>query len=409
VQAALEACALGQGVARAVPVPVEAFYYVGEVQPVLHYTMGGLHVEPSGQVQSVSGRKIDGLFAAGEIMGGVHGENRLGGSSLLDCVVFGREAARSAQRHVSSFAARPVRVAATLGGSAPAVDNEVIPGAAASLVVTVAGRKLDISGFKHPGGALAVQAGDDLTARFHEAHGEDWALLDRPDLKRLDTPVAADPAAGQDKDVPSYVNYGGTWGAWREYVGRRSWFLFHSMAAKYPDHPSEDDQQAMRNLVASLGQLYPCKLCRLHLREQLREPELLPATFASRTEATTWWCKLHNVVNRDLGKEEFDCTPFHLDLVYLKVFSVRPECIELCVCRTAASATRAKSPRRRPRMGCRRAHARGHGMRSCMRATSECSPASRPPRSAAQPTTRVRCCRPCRRSMTSSAYLARRS
>jgi len=107
-------------------------------------------------------------------------------------------------------------------------------------------------------------------------------------------------------------------GTWREYVGRRSWFLFHSMAAKYPEYPSEDDIQAMHNLVATLGQLYPCKLCRLHLREQLRDPSLLPVTFSSRTETTTWWCKLHNIVNADLGKPQFDCNPFALDLVYLK-------------------------------------------------------------------------------------------
>jgi hypothetical protein len=51
--------------------------------------MGGLEIDEHSRV--VKGRKaIDGLYAAGEIAGGVHGNNRLGGNSLLDCVVFGR-------------------------------------------------------------------------------------------------------------------------------------------------------------------------------------------------------------------------------------------------------------------------------------------------------------------------------
>jgi succinate dehydrogenase/fumarate reductase flavoprotein subunit len=53
--------------------------------------MGGLAIDQSGdgKVVDISGAPIPGLYAAGEIIGGVHGVNRLGGSSLLDCVVFG--------------------------------------------------------------------------------------------------------------------------------------------------------------------------------------------------------------------------------------------------------------------------------------------------------------------------------
>jgi succinate dehydrogenase/fumarate reductase flavoprotein subunit len=58
--------------------------------PVLHYTMGGLEIDPESRVLDGSGKPIAGLFAAGEVAGGVHGANRLGGSSLLGCVVFGR-------------------------------------------------------------------------------------------------------------------------------------------------------------------------------------------------------------------------------------------------------------------------------------------------------------------------------
>ncbi|KAJ1554996.1 hypothetical protein HK405_003476, partial [Cladochytrium tenue] len=72
-------------------------YYTAEVTPVLHYTMGGLRVTPEARVVSAaSGRPIPGLYAAGEVAGGVHGANRLAGNSLLECAVFGRVAGASA-------------------------------------------------------------------------------------------------------------------------------------------------------------------------------------------------------------------------------------------------------------------------------------------------------------------------
>eukprot|EP00934_Nitzschia_sp_Nitz4_P001578 Nitzschia sp. Nitz4//scaffold484_size5321//2933//4569//NITZ4_009228-RA/size5321-processed-gene-0.3-mRNA-1//1//CDS//3329552886//1578//frame0 len=64
--------------------------YVGRVTPVLHYCMGGVQINPDGQVLSEDGGTIANLYAAGEVSGGVHGENRLGGNSLCECVVFGR-------------------------------------------------------------------------------------------------------------------------------------------------------------------------------------------------------------------------------------------------------------------------------------------------------------------------------
>ncbi|KAL7545941.1 hypothetical protein ACHAWF_009295 [Thalassiosira exigua] len=75
---------------------------VARITPSIHYTMGGLNINPSGEVQERIGsivgshRHIRGLFAAGEVTGGVHGGNRLGGNSLLECVVFGRIAGERA-------------------------------------------------------------------------------------------------------------------------------------------------------------------------------------------------------------------------------------------------------------------------------------------------------------------------
>jgi len=63
--------------------------YLGKVEPVLHYCMGGLKIDTQGQVQG-NEKSIPGLYACGEVSGGLHGENRLAGNSLCECVVFGR-------------------------------------------------------------------------------------------------------------------------------------------------------------------------------------------------------------------------------------------------------------------------------------------------------------------------------
>ncbi|SCU88041.1 LAMI_0D08526g1_1 [Lachancea mirantina] len=70
--------------------------YVSEITPVVHFTMGGAKINDNAQVLNKEGVPVaEGLFAAGEVSGGVHGGNRLGGSSLLECVVFGKTAADS--------------------------------------------------------------------------------------------------------------------------------------------------------------------------------------------------------------------------------------------------------------------------------------------------------------------------
>merc|ERR1711953_1609608 len=71
-------------------------FYVAIITPVIHYCMGGLEIDTDSAVLNQKGKVIPGLYAAGEVAGGVHGNNRLGGNSLLDCVVFGRVAAKAA-------------------------------------------------------------------------------------------------------------------------------------------------------------------------------------------------------------------------------------------------------------------------------------------------------------------------
>ncbi|MET9389759.1 fumarate reductase/succinate dehydrogenase flavoprotein subunit [Streptomyces sp. NPDC006624] len=87
-----------------------------EVGPTCHYVMGGVAVESD----TAAARGVPGLYAAGEVAGGMHGSNRLGGNSLSDLLVFGRRAGRHAAEY-----------AAGLAGARPVVDGAQIDAAAA--------------------------------------------------------------------------------------------------------------------------------------------------------------------------------------------------------------------------------------------------------------------------------------
>jgi succinate dehydrogenase / fumarate reductase flavoprotein subunit len=73
-----------------------------EVGPTMHYTMGGIRVDADSQMSTVPG-----LFAAGEVAGGLHGANRLGGNSLSDLLVFGRLAGLGAVEYAKQYGATP--------------------------------------------------------------------------------------------------------------------------------------------------------------------------------------------------------------------------------------------------------------------------------------------------------------
>jgi succinate dehydrogenase / fumarate reductase flavoprotein subunit len=85
-----------------------------EVGPTCHYVMGGVEVEPD----SAAATRVPGLFAAGEVAGGMHGSNRLGGNSLSDLLVFGRRAGVGAAEYVQS-----------LGGKYPVVTDSQLDAA----------------------------------------------------------------------------------------------------------------------------------------------------------------------------------------------------------------------------------------------------------------------------------------
>lgn len=155
-------------------------FYVGTVQPVLHYCMGGITIDTEGNVLDENGEIIQGLHAVGEVTGGVHGDNRLGGNSLLECTVFGTIVGKKIPVH-----ARPDQRGSIIISQASAEkSNQLLRQVTVTELqrhnspgdcwVAVGGIVYDLTGFadSHPGGANTIHAlaGTDGSAAFLSVH-----------------------------------------------------------------------------------------------------------------------------------------------------------------------------------------------------------------------------------------------
>ena len=87
--------AFGRTTGMDVDISVAPFYAI-QIAPGIHHTMGGVTIDTTAAVIGVDGEAIPGLYAAGEVTGGVHGANRIGGNAVADIIVFGRIAGQSA-------------------------------------------------------------------------------------------------------------------------------------------------------------------------------------------------------------------------------------------------------------------------------------------------------------------------
>ncbi len=82
---------------RSLPSKIEVGpFYICKAAPAVHHTMGGIEINENAQVLNPEGKVIEGLFAAGEVTGGIQGTNRLGSNALADITVFGRIAGQNA-------------------------------------------------------------------------------------------------------------------------------------------------------------------------------------------------------------------------------------------------------------------------------------------------------------------------
>jgi fumarate reductase flavoprotein subunit len=78
-------------------------FYACKIAPGIHYCMGGIRVDEQSRALTADGKPIDGLYAAGESTGGLHGSNRLGGNGVCDTMVFGPNAAKQAAAYIATL------------------------------------------------------------------------------------------------------------------------------------------------------------------------------------------------------------------------------------------------------------------------------------------------------------------
>lgn len=81
-------------------------------------------------------------------------------------------------------------------------------------------------------------------------------------------------------------------------------------AAYYPEHPTDEQQRAMRGFVGGIAEFYPCSHCRAAFADDIKRH---PIKASSRRDLSIWLCKRHNQVNMELGKSKFPCTMAALD------------------------------------------------------------------------------------------------
>ncbi|CAI0470465.1 unnamed protein product [Linum tenue] len=90
----------------------------------------------------------------------------------------------------------------------------------------------------------------------------------------------------------------------KEDLGRATWTFLHTLAAQYPENPTRQQKKDVKELMAILSRMYPCKECADHFKEVLRSN---PVLADSQGDFSRWMCHVHNVVNRSLGKPVFVC------------------------------------------------------------------------------------------------------
>ena len=126
--------------------------------------------------------------------------------------------------------------------------------------------------------------------------------------RALQLSTAANGASGSQRDVGSLHGHAiasklGNETAKAE-LGRATWKYFHTVMARFPDKPTQDESATLKSYVHLFQRLYPCGECARHFGQIL---EKFPPQVSSRSAAAGWACHVHNEVNKSLKKELFDC------------------------------------------------------------------------------------------------------
>jgi len=183
------------------PINKDEFFHVSIITPVVHYVMGGIKI--SAKCEALRGTNaIPGLFAAGEVAGGVHGKNRLGGNSLAECVVFGRVAGKFASHYLLQTSLQKLKGNRTsnhrfsilreqLGSNQLSLksysrDEVAKHNKSEDCWVIIRDSVYDVTQFlnDHPGGAdsIMIYAGGDATEQFELMHADSILKKYGPEL-----------------------------------------------------------------------------------------------------------------------------------------------------------------------------------------------------------------------------------
>lgn len=202
-----------------VPFIMEDHFYVAVVCPVVHYSMGGLRTNSKAEVLDKKGHAIPGLWVTGEACGGIHGKNRMGGNSLLDCVVWGRLSGQSACAYALRHSVSQQRSGTILKhivSEKNSEHNKIVPipkpvsvkktftmeevmkhNSEADCWIVVNNEVINATPFlhKHPGGkqVLLLWAGKDASTEFNMFHKKDAIIKYAPEiiLGTLRSPLAS--------------------------------------------------------------------------------------------------------------------------------------------------------------------------------------------------------------------------
>jgi len=155
-------------------------FFAGTVTPVLHYCMGGITIDTEGNVLDENKRPIPGLHAAGEVTGGVHGDNRLGGNSLLECTVFGTIVGKKIpiRARIDNKQQLPKEDAKIKPKSLDEIKDDVLVQHSSNddCWVAIHGYVYDLTNFaeEHPAGAESIYnlCGTDGTGAFQAVHNK---------------------------------------------------------------------------------------------------------------------------------------------------------------------------------------------------------------------------------------------
>ena len=157
------------------------YFYGGLVTPALHYCMGGISIDGSGHVLKNDGSIFNGLYAAGEATGGLHGVNRLGGNALTECIVFGRVVGEVIEIKEEDLVSEPELSSVeasdnNLGTKKKLISKEELAkhNSAEDCWVSIGNQVYDLTDFleEHPSGPQPILdlAGKDGTEEFDAVH-----------------------------------------------------------------------------------------------------------------------------------------------------------------------------------------------------------------------------------------------